>query len=217
MTRPPRWTAAETEHLLGLAGDYPWPMLPLLYNRWAKANGYPRRTEVALRLRIDDQGGALTAVGAWITTGSIATTLGIHHATPAYWCQRHPTILQPFQRKPDPRSKRQRGGYIYVRRDRLRAFGRQCPDQLGGLPLGPLVMVLEDANLAERILEAYPNRPQRASVPVPVRCVDTGQVFPSQTAAGAACHISPSAIGEACRGRNKTAAGFRWERLEAVA
>lgn len=211
MSRPPRWTRAESDHLLSLAGDYPWPMVPLLYNRWAKTNDSPRRTEVALRIRVDALGGTLTAAGHWVTTGSIAATLGLHHAVPAYWCQRHPTILQPYQRKPGPRSTRKRGGYIYVRRDRLRTFARLHPDQLGGLQLGPLIMVLEDEALAAQIVANHPTRPPTCTQPVPVRCVETGQVFPSYAAAGAATHITPSGIWGAVSGRNRTAAGLHWE------
>ncbi len=45
-----RWSPDEIEQALSLAGDVPWPLVPLLYNRWAKAHGRPRRTEPALRL-----------------------------------------------------------------------------------------------------------------------------------------------------------------------
>ena len=45
----------------------------------------------------------------------------------------------------------------------------------------------------------------------PVRCLDTGTVYPSATAAGAEVGVSFSNIAACCRGRQNTAGGLRWE------
>ena len=45
---------------------------------------------------------------------------------------------------------------------------------------------------------------------VPVRCIETGKLFPSQVAAQAAMGIGKSDISACCRGRQKTAGGFHW-------
>jgi hypothetical protein len=209
-----RWSAPEIEQALTLAGDVPWPLLPLLYNRWAKANNHPRRTEPALRLRVDASGCSTTAVGSWLTAGSVATILGLHPSTASEWAARWPQILQPYQPASKPGAKRR--GRVYLRRDRIRAFARQHPEQFGGIALDRLLMLLEQEPLAIAIAEAYPRRPlQLAEQTKPVRCVDTGEVFPSRMAAARACHITSTSIGAVAKGRGHTAAGYRWEEVAA--
>lgn len=44
-----------------------------------------------------------------------------------------------------------------------------------------------------------------------VRCVETGEVFPTITAAGKSVGITHSRIRECCLGNRKTAKGFHWE------
>lgn len=211
-----RWTAEETAQILELTGDMPWALVPLHYNRWAKQNDRPRRTAASLRLRVDACGGTLTAVGSWLTTGAIARAFDLHASVPNYWTHRWPDILQPFQ--PPARPNAARAGRIYIRRDRLRAFARRHPEQLGGIPESALAMILEDERLAARIAAAHPQRPLTlGDQPRPVLCVETGQRFPSRTAAGRAHHISPSAIGDAIHGRRPTAAGLHWQDAEVAA
>lgn len=46
--------------------------------------------------------------------------------------------------------------------------------------------------------------------PKKVKCIETGKVYESVTAAARACYITYTAISAACKGRRKTAAGFHW-------
>lgn len=46
---------------------------------------------------------------------------------------------------------------------------------------------------------------------IPVRCVETGVLYPSACAAGRSLSISDAGIGRCCRGTQKTAGGFHWE------
>ncbi len=126
-----RWSPDEIEQALSLAGDVPWPLVPLLYNRWAKANNRPRRTEPALRQRVDASGSVTTATGTWLTAGSVATILGLHPCIPSGWADRWHGILQPYQPASKPGAKRR--GRVYLKRDRIRAFARQHPEQFGGI------------------------------------------------------------------------------------
>jgi group I intron endonuclease len=45
----------------------------------------------------------------------------------------------------------------------------------------------------------------------PVRCIDTGEVFESETAAMKKLNIDKCLIGRACKGKQKTAKGYRFE------
>jgi len=209
-----RWSPDEIEQALSLAGDVPWPLVPLLYNRWAKANNRPRRTEPALRQRVDASGSVTTATGTWLTAGSVATILGLHPCIPSGWADRWPGILQPYQPASKPGAKRR--GRVYLKRDRIRAFARQHPEQFGGIAADRLLLLLEQERLVAAILDRYPRRPlQLAEQAKPVRCVETGQVFPSRMAAARACHITSTSIGAVAKGRAATAAGFRWEEVAA--
>lgn len=48
------------------------------------------------------------------------------------------------------------------------------------------------------------------NIPKRVKNVDTGVIYNSVTEAAAAVYITYTAIVAACRGRRKTAAGYRW-------
>ena len=49
---------------------------------------------------------------------------------------------------------------------------------------------------------------------VKVRCVDTGEIFESVSAAARSIYLNRSAITNCCRGRLKTAGGKKWEYYE---
>lgn len=47
-----------------------------------------------------------------------------------------------------------------------------------------------------------------------VMCVETGKVFDTLVVAGCSVGLTPYAIGNVCRGLNKTAGGFHWKYVE---
>lgn len=47
--------------------------------------------------------------------------------------------------------------------------------------------------------------------PKPVRCIETGEIFPSQTEAAKKNGVTQGAISAALCGKTKTSAGYRWE------
>lgn len=208
MSACPRWSAAETEYLLELAGDVPGPLLADRYNRWAAQQGHPRRSHQALRLRAERFGYNIHAVGAWLTTGAIAQILEIAPHVPGYWAEQWPEILKPYQPKARPGSWRR--GRVYISRVALRAFARCRPEQLGGIREANLLCLLENEQLAEQIAANYPSRPPNRQLR-PVRCVETGEVFPTRRAAARAVFVTECNIGGALAGRIKTAGGFHWE------
>lgn len=202
------YTPAESQYALDLAADVPWPLLPMLYNRWAIKHGHHQRTSCSLRQHIDLHGGTLTAIGAWLTTGGIATTLGIHPSIPVSWVQKHAELLRPYQ--PARASGASRRGRIYIRRDRLRALAHLHPELYAGIDPDRLLALLELPHLVEHITASCP---VRRTYTRPVRCVETGETFPSRRAAGKALHLCATAISDVIHGRRPAAAGLHFEEV----
>jgi hypothetical protein len=207
-----RWSGPERDYLLHLAGDVPGPLVTLLYNRWARANGYPIRTLQALRMKAEKSSCSLMAIGTWLTTGNVAKLLGLPLHVPHRWTQLYPKILRPYQ--PPARRGASKRGRIYIRRAHLRTLARQQPDLFGGIPEPRLVCLLEDPILAAAIAGTYPERPASRQ-PKPVRCIETGDVFPSRRAAARAHFVAECSISHATTQRRATAAGLHWQEVAA--
>ena len=54
---------------------------------------------------------------------------------------------------------------------------------------------------------------QKTKLFTKVRCIETGEIFPSQASAGQALGIHPYSITSVLLGRQKTAGGYHWERI----
>jgi hypothetical protein len=206
----PRWTAAETDRILDLAGDLPWPLALAAYHRWAADHGHPQRTDKALALYVQEQGGTIYAMGEWVTAGACCTAWHIKTGTMGRWLKRHRDILRPVQ----PTGAL---GRFYIRRANLRAFARQLPHLLGGIAAADLFLILEDQELSDHIATAFPRRPLSPVQKRPVRCIDTGVIYPSVRDAARAIPCSISAISQAVNGHASHALGLRWEPVEVAA
>ena len=70
------------------------------------------------------------------------------------------------------------------------------------------------ANAKGRRLSPEHRAKLEAARKVPVRCVDTGEIYESATEAGRRLNIQNSKITAVCRGKRKTAGGLRWEYIK---
>lgn len=192
-----RWTAAEVEQLQEIAGDWPWPVVPSRYNSWARRQGLPERTEIALRQRCEAEGFSRVCCGEYISTGTIRALTGAGWLTIQRWIDSGQLIIARSGRK------------LYVSRRTLRKFVRRQPEYFNGLPISSLTQLVDDERLAEQ-LAARP-RAWVAGKRRQVRCVDTGEVFPSAAAAGRRFHLSRSAVSLAVLGKRDVAGGHRFE------
>lgn len=205
------WTPIEDEHLAELVGDIPWPFVLRRYNDWAAAHNLPRRSVASLSCRQQALNLERQPIGEWITTGFICRTLHISENRIRVWLERFPSILFPSRPGRCTRSR------IYIRRDRLRTLARRHPEQFAGCNADDLFILLECRDLAEQIAAAHPNppaglagyrRPCR-----PVRCLTTGETFPSVFAVAAAVGRSHTYVCESirrgwrCAGRHFAYAG----------
>lgn len=190
-----RWTEPELDKLEQLAGDLPMAQTIAKYNRWAKANGFPQRSISAVARAGHKRHLSFRPFGAMVSRQALCTYLGLtagqgHLLLDIAKCHQ----LQP-------------GGRRYVARIELRRLARRHPEWFAGAPLANLVQLLEDEKLAEWVKEHQPRRHLNRS---PVRCIETGMVYPSVTAAAGAVFVERAWIHRAIR-HGHTAAGFHWE------
>ena len=70
---------------------------------------------------------------------------------------------------------------------------------------------LEWCSRSENLMHSYQilgNNPPRSKA---VRCLDTGEIYPSASVAAKKIGVDPSNVSKAVRGVQQTAGGFRWE------
>ncbi len=203
----PRWTPAETDYLESLAGEYPMKEIGRRYRRHAGLEGWPKRTDKAIQLKLTALGHPTRVrAGEWLTTGGAADLLGCSCARVEAWfrSKRNSEILNP----------QWRGKFRYVSRRNWRKLARQRPQALGGFSADQLFALLEDRELAEQVAARYP----RPRGDWRVRCIETGQVWPSAVKAAAELHVSQSAIIIAMRrGMPVRVLGMTFEALRDVA
>lgn len=174
------WSDAETEALLELLGDSPFPIVVSCYRRWASQQGFPRRTAKALKTRAYLLGQSLRPTGQWLSSSAIAELMGKDRTTISRWALRG--LVRRRQR-------------LMCRADVVK-LARERPWLFGGCKRGGLVQLLEDEALADMILAAYPKRCCQTQ---PLLCVTTGRRFRSIHAAAAACYLDRSSLRIAIR------------------
>lgn len=187
------WQPAEVEKLQALAGELPMPLLLQRWNTWARRMGMPPRTEASLRRKALELGLSLVPRGEWVAIGAAARQLGRSIGCLQEWT-RHGWL-------------RHRRGVIW--RPSLVALARERPHLFAGCNSSGLRELLQDQELADGILAAYPRCRAMPCRPRPVECLTTGQVFPSLRAAGRALYLDGSAVALAVR-KGREAAGLRF-------
>lgn len=198
--RPPRipWTRQETERLEMLAGTVPLPEVVKRFNLWAlrQQPPLPRRSDAAIWRHACRQRISLRCCGDKLTISDAANLLGVTFARIRRWTRLGYLPTYHY-------------GWLYVARADLVAMAWERPELLCGIPRDRLYQLLEDEEVCDHILKAdgYRVGPlgQRR-----VRCIETGQVFPSVAAAGAAVSRNPFGISRAVR-RGWAVANRHWE------
>jgi hypothetical protein len=183
-----RWSSAESEFLETMAGDLPLKEIVRLYQRHAAEHGWPERTHRAIQQRLIRMGhAARVRTGEWVTSGGAAEILGCPGTRVEAWLGRKhiKEILRPVWR----------GKFRYVSRPAWRRLARQRPQALGGFDADRLFQLLEDRELAEQVANRYP----RHRGDWRIRCLESGQVWPSANQAAAELHVSQAAITIAIR------------------
>ena len=199
----PAWLPEESEYLERLAGDVPFPELLSRMRRQATRQGWPSRSERAVRERIRRIGQRARArSGAVTSTGGVAQLLGCPATRVEAWLRR-PRVLAILQ-------PRWVGKTRYIERRAWRRLAREMPRILGGFSVDALFALLEDRELAESIATRY----RRPCGDWRIRCVETGRIYSSCGAAAAAHHVTQACISLAIRERRPVRAlGLTFEAL----
>jgi hypothetical protein len=202
-TTPARWGRMEEELLYQLAGDVPFPELVERMHRTALTNGWPVRSAKAIEMKLKRTGQRARARdGEWTTTGGAADILGCPCTRIEAWLRRKRIrdVLEPRAFKK----------FRYISRQAWRRLARQQPRVLGGFDVDRLYALLEDRELAEQVAREHP----RPMGDFRIRCVDTGEVWASCSAAARELHVSQAAISLAIRQRRAVMVlGLKFEAL----
>ena len=206
MSMYPAWLPEESEYLERLAGDLPFPELLSRMRRQATRQGWPSRSERAIRERIRRIGmRARARTGAVLTTGGVAEILGCPGTRVEVWLRR-PRVLAILQ-------PRWVGKTRYIERRAWRQLAQEMPRILGGYSVDALFALLEDRELAESVATRY----RRPCGDWRVRCVETGRIYPSCGHAAQEHHVTQTCISLAIRQRRPVAAlGLTFEALRMV-
>jgi hypothetical protein len=198
-----KWLADETAYLEKIVGDVPFPLLCKRMAKRAAEHGWPVRTPKAIAVRLYKLGHQCSGRnGEWVTTGVVAEILNCKNSRVNKWIHQHGVkrILEPLRV----------GNVWYVKRSAWRRLAHEMPHILGGYSVDQLYALLEDRELAEQVASEHPLR----SSDYRVRCIETGRVWPSQTAAASELHVSHATISNAIvQGRSVPVLGLTFELL----
>jgi len=200
------WTPAEDEKLGDLLGDFPWGLVIQHYKRWARAEGYPERTEGALRFRAGKHG-SMVCTGQWVRLATVRDAIGVKCTCTARWIRKG---LIPVHLE-GTRSRRT----AYVNREALKTFAKRYPHYFEGQDRRTLALLFDPNS---PLVEQFSGLPKAilSGQHKPVRCVETGHIYPSVRAAAKAVHVTDSAIRRAINKRG-TAADRHFTYIEADA
>lgn len=212
------WSQQDLDALLGYLNDMPTRLVVLTHNQWARANGRPVRTADAITGKVRAMGLDRRSTGRWITTGTIASYLGCGHQRVYYWiskarcgskglagrlmARRFP--VKPYNFRKATASRRH---LWWVSRADLRDFALRNPGLFAHLDRATVIELLDHEATADQVLATAPaNR----GLSKPVRCVETGQVYESISAAGRAVFASRGSLMQALRSGSPSV-GYHWE------
>jgi hypothetical protein len=185
-----RWSPDEIAHLDQMAGELPFAVLVKSMRGKAKQRGWPVRSAKSITERLNRTHQARRArVGDWTSCYGAAEILGCAGSRIEAWLRR-PRIVEALD-------IRVVGTVRYITRASWRRLAREMPRVLGGFSADALFLLLEDRKLADSVAEQYP----RAIGDWRIRCVETGQIWPSCNVAAGELHVSQAAISKGIRER----------------
>lgn len=201
-----QWAADELELLERLAGNIPVPMLEQTFHAWAGRHGRPKRSRSAILYQGYARGLSFELVGDWITIEYVCKVLGCSPGVPEHW------IWSEWLRVWRPKvvsGRRSTRRKPYFRREWVREMVRERPELLAEYGNEQLLTLLEDGELVKWMIGLRLRRP-RAVAPIPVRCVESGEVYRSMRAASRSMRVQHRDIRYAVD-RGVRVCGYHWE------
>ena len=178
-------------------------MLYINYCRLAAVAGYPKRSEPALRSKLQSLGIPLMPQIDWYTMFQLAEL---------FKTTRHSVFKMIKQGLKAKKESNHRNQPYYVSRVELKRFARKRPELFREFDRDGLFVVLEDDDLIELIMQQPIQRKPNRYNPTRVKCVETGNVYASCRAAARMFYVDPSAIHGAAKKWHRVA-GYHWVAL----
>ena len=197
------WDQREIQLLKELAESMPLEILVRTFNIQNTGQGFKERSAHSIKNKLSHLGYLFEPTYKYLSTHDLAKALGVHKNIIKYWIAR------------GLRGTKNRavvGSPQYFTPENVRKFARDHMAYFGGFKRINLFFVLEDQELVDEILTKYPKRYVPTCQPKRVRCIETGQVYPSQTAAARAVHVTTTAVSRAIR-KGHRAGGYHFVRL----
>ena len=192
----PAWSEDEKHFLETLAGNFPSNELVKRFQNKSKREGWPTRTDGAVKTEIKRLGLSLWCVWDNVNPSELARTLGVSRDRVELWCEKG---LLPYRYVA--------GGKRAIELRGFTKFCRQHPGRLAGIDPERIEWLTRDSGVGEAIAKLPP---PTLGYPQPVKRLDTGEEFPSVKAAARASCIHPSSLREAIA-RGGTSAGTKWQ------
>jgi len=199
-----RWSQAEIEELERLVGDFPWSRVLAHFRAAASEYEWPHRTEGAIRAKAEEIAGSRIACGKWVRLSLIQQITGVTAPAAMRWVHQGllPALLEGHSGR----------GTYYVNRAGLRQFAQKHPHYFSGLSVSDLAALFD---LNSPLVDRFAAMPRQRLVgqPRPVRCLETGEEYPSAAAAARAIYVTPSAVRAAIY-KQTPAAGKHWRYID---
>jgi len=197
------WTDDEIALLHEFAESMPSDQFIRTFNQQNTTNGRAKRSGISIRLKLHELNISLEPKYRYLTASGYARLLGISNDAVRYWLQ---IGLKGTKNRDVPRSP------IYIKTEDLRDFARINPRFFGGIPRIQLFLAIEDADLVDYIVKTFPDRNTCIRKPMKVRCIETGKIYESQSAAAKAMFVNRSIISRSVR-RGHAANGHHFEKI----
>ncbi len=207
MSKTIPWSPEELAYLAEHDSNMPFAMVADSFHRQALEQGWPSRSESAIRnmrfkLGRTNPMKTTMRIGELTTTGGAALILGCSQKR----------ILK-IVTNPLNRSFLQviwTGTMRYISREGWRRLARERPKALAGFDPDRLFQLLEDRDLAEEVAARYPLHLGC----YPIRCIETGQRWDSARKAAAELFVNSAYICRTIRERRPVAVlGLSFERV----
>lgn len=197
------WDEREIQLLKELAESMPLEILVRTFNNQNIDQGYEERSTHSIKNKLNHLGYLFEPSYKYLSTHDLAKALGVHKNIIKYW------IARGLR---GTKNRAVKGSPQYFTPENVRKFARSHMAYFGGFKRINLFFVLEDEELVDEILTQYPKRYVPTCQPKRVRCVETGQIYPSQTAAARAIFVTTTAVSRAIR-KGHRAGGYHFVRI----
>jgi hypothetical protein len=189
-----RWTAEEIAQLQSLCGDLPFWMIAREMKRIAACKGWPERSTLAIRARVEKSRFYVSCPGNWLTINQTARALRTTHKRVTRYLREEK--IEPIKVK---------GGH-WISRSMLRTLATRRPELFAALTEGEIVCALDSERMAKELVEKRMQRYRRFR---PVVCVETGWRYENMAAAARAAYVNRRGIFEAIK-TGCMASGRHW-------